>query len=77
MGSSKDSMNDLEENCKKKNITDSHGGINEHKKGYRPTINLVKDGTGFLLAVSQIVWKGGSITSASYLLYVCTWGYVC
>jgi hypothetical protein len=46
-------MTDLETNCMKKNITDFHRRINEHKKGYRPAINLVKDEKGFLLAVSN------------------------
>jgi hypothetical protein len=46
----KDKINELQSNSKNKNITDLHKGINEFKKGYQPTTNLVKDERGDLLA---------------------------
>jgi hypothetical protein len=36
-------INELESNSKNKNIRDMYRGINEFKKGYRPSTNLVKD----------------------------------
>jgi hypothetical protein len=33
----------LETNNKNKNIRDLYSGINEFKKGYQPTINIIKD----------------------------------
>jgi hypothetical protein len=46
----KDKINELESNSKNKNIRDLYRGINEFKKGYQPTTNLVKDKRGNLLA---------------------------
>jgi hypothetical protein len=46
----KDKINELESNNKNKNTRDLYGGINEFKKGYQPSTNLVKDERGDLLA---------------------------
>jgi hypothetical protein len=42
----KDKINELESDSKNKNIRDLYRGINEFKKGYQPTANLVKDERG-------------------------------
>jgi hypothetical protein len=49
-----------ETNNKNKSIRELYRGINEFKKGYQPTINIVKDKNGNLLADPQSVlnrWK--------------------
>jgi SLT domain-containing protein len=56
----KGKINDLETNNKNKNIRDLYKGINEFKKGYQPTINIIKNENGNLLADPQSVlnrWK--------------------
>jgi hypothetical protein len=56
----KDKINQLTTNSKKKNTTDLYRGINKFKMGYRPRINLVKNGYGELLADSHNIlnmWK--------------------
>jgi hypothetical protein len=55
----KGKINELETN-NKKNIRDLYRGINEFKKGYQPSINIIKDENGNLLADPQNVfnrWK--------------------
>jgi hypothetical protein len=54
-------INELETNCKKRNISDLSRGINEFKRGYQPRSNLVKDENDDLLADSHNIlnrWKG-------------------
>jgi hypothetical protein len=56
----KDKINELETNNKIKNIRNLYRGINEFKKGYQPTINIIKDENDDLLADPQSVlhrWK--------------------
>jgi hypothetical protein len=43
MGYLKDKINELETNNENKYIRDLYRGINEFKKGYQPTINIIKD----------------------------------
>jgi hypothetical protein len=53
-------INELKTNNKNKNIRDLHRGINEFKKGYQPSINIMKDENGNTLADPQSVlnrWK--------------------
>jgi hypothetical protein len=50
----KDKINELASNSKNKNIRDFYRGINEFKRGYQPTNNLVKDENDDMLADSQI-----------------------
>jgi hypothetical protein len=38
----------LETNCKNKTITQLYSGTKEFKKGYQPTVNLLKDEKGNL-----------------------------
>jgi hypothetical protein len=45
----KDKIDELATNSKNKNIRDLYGGINEFKRGYQPSNNLVKDENGDLL----------------------------
>ncbi|PNF32825.1 hypothetical protein B7P43_G04341 [Cryptotermes secundus] len=49
----KDKIDELAMNSKNKNITDLHRGINDFKRGYQPSSNLVKDENGDLLADSH------------------------
>jgi hypothetical protein len=49
----KDKINEVASNSKNTNIRDLYRGINEFKKDYQPTSNLVKDGNGDLLADSH------------------------
>jgi hypothetical protein len=44
-------INELGTNSKNKNITDLHRGINECKKGYQPSNNLMKDENGECLQI--------------------------
>jgi hypothetical protein len=56
----KGKINELEANNKNKNIRDLYRGINEFKKGYQPSINIIKNENGNLLADPQTVlnrWK--------------------
>jgi hypothetical protein len=53
----KDQINEPATNSKNKNITDLYRGINEHKRGYQPRSNLVKDENGDLLADSNTTVK--------------------
>jgi hypothetical protein len=56
----KGKINELETNNKNKNIRDLYRDINGFKKGYKPRINIIKDGNGNLLADPQSVlnrWK--------------------
>jgi hypothetical protein len=56
----KSKINELENTNKNKNIRNLNRGINEFRKGYRPSINIVKDECFNLMADSQIVlirWK--------------------
>jgi hypothetical protein len=56
----KGKINELETDNKNKNIRDLYRGINEFKKGYQHTINIIKDEKGNLLADPQSVlnrWK--------------------
>jgi hypothetical protein len=46
----KNKINELETNSEHKNIRDLYRGINEFKKGYQPTTNMVKAENGDLLA---------------------------
>jgi hypothetical protein len=46
----KDKINELEPNSKNNDIRDLYRGINNFKKGYQPSITLVKDARGELLA---------------------------
>jgi hypothetical protein len=39
-----------------KNIRGLYGGINEYKKAYQPTTNLVKDKKGDLFVVSHMTF---------------------
>jgi hypothetical protein len=43
-------IDDLESNNKNKNIRDIYRGVNQFKKGYQPTINVIKDENCSLLA---------------------------
>jgi hypothetical protein len=56
----------IRENSKNKNIRDLYRGINEFKRGYQPTNNLVKDENGDLLADSRNILTGGRTTFLSY-----------
>jgi hypothetical protein len=49
----KDRINDLATNSKNKNIRDLYRRINEFKRSYQPTNNLVRDENGDLLANSD------------------------
>jgi hypothetical protein len=49
----KDKINELAMNSKNKNIRDQYRGINEFKRGYQSSNNLVKDENGDLLADSH------------------------
>jgi hypothetical protein len=53
----KGKINELETNNKNKNIRDLYSGINEFKKGYQPTINIIKDENGNLIADPQRVFN--------------------
>jgi hypothetical protein len=56
----KNKINELETNSKNKNIRDLYSGINELKKGYQPSTNMVKAENGDLLADSHSIlnrWK--------------------
>jgi hypothetical protein len=56
----KGKINELGTNNTNKNIRDMYRGINEFKKGYQPTTNIIKDENGNLLADPQNVlnrWK--------------------
>jgi hypothetical protein len=56
----KDKIDELATNSTNKNIRDWHRGINEFKKCYQPTRNLVKDENGDPLADSHNIlnrWK--------------------
>jgi hypothetical protein len=56
----KNKINELETNCKNKNIRDLYKGINEFKKGYQPRTNMVKEENGEMLADSHSIfnrWK--------------------
>jgi hypothetical protein len=46
----KDNINELESNCKNKNIRDLYSGINEFNNGYQRRSNLVKNERVDLLA---------------------------
>jgi hypothetical protein len=48
-------INELETNNKSKNIRDLYRGINEFKKGYQTSINIIKDQNGNLIADPQNV----------------------
>jgi hypothetical protein len=48
-------VEELETNSKIKNITDLYRGINDFKKGYQPTCNIVKDEKGDLVADSHSI----------------------
>ncbi|PNF30898.1 hypothetical protein B7P43_G05207 [Cryptotermes secundus] len=49
----KDKIDELAMNSKNKNIRDLYRGINDFKRGYQPSSNLVKDENGDLLADSH------------------------
>ncbi|PNF40670.1 hypothetical protein B7P43_G04763, partial [Cryptotermes secundus] len=55
----KDKINENAMNSKNKNIRDLYRGINDFKRGYQPSSNLVKDENGDLLADSKILntWR--------------------
>jgi hypothetical protein len=56
----KGNINELETNNKNKNIRDLYTDINEFRKEYQPTINIIEDENGNLLADPQNVlnsWK--------------------
>jgi hypothetical protein len=56
----KDKINELETNNKNENIRHLYRGINEFKKSYQPSINIIKDENGELLEEPQSVlnrWK--------------------
>ncbi|PNF14989.1 hypothetical protein B7P43_G01541 [Cryptotermes secundus] len=55
----KDKTDELAMNSKNKNISDLYRGINDFKRGYQPSSNLVKDENGDLLADSHILnrWR--------------------
>ncbi|PNF24934.1 hypothetical protein B7P43_G09364, partial [Cryptotermes secundus] len=55
----KDKIDELTMNSKNKNIIDLYRGINDFKRGYQPSSNLVKDENGDLLADSHILnrWR--------------------
>jgi hypothetical protein len=56
----KGKINELETNNKNKNIRDLYKGINEFKKGYQPSVNIIKDENGNLIGDPQSVlnrWK--------------------
>jgi hypothetical protein len=56
----KNNINELETNCKNKNIRDLYRGINEFKKCYKPRTDMVKEENGDLLADSRSIlnrWK--------------------
>jgi hypothetical protein len=50
-------MNELETNCKNKNIRGMRSGINEFMKGYQLRTNLVKNGNGDLFGHVYIIWN--------------------
>jgi hypothetical protein len=51
----KNKINELETHSKNKNIRDLYRGINEFKKGYQPTTNMVKEENGYLLGHSHSI----------------------
>ncbi|PNF43440.1 hypothetical protein B7P43_G11554 [Cryptotermes secundus] len=51
----KDKIDELAMNLKNKNIRDLYRGINNFKRGYQPSSNLVKDENGDLLADSHTI----------------------
>ncbi|PNF28088.1 hypothetical protein B7P43_G12259, partial [Cryptotermes secundus] len=51
----KDKIDELAMNSKNKNIRDLYRGINDFKRGYQPSSNLVKDENGDLLSDSHIL----------------------
>jgi hypothetical protein len=56
----KEKIKELATNSKRKNIGGLHRRINEFKKGYQPSSNLVEAGNGDLLADSHNIfnrWK--------------------
>ncbi|PNF31408.1 hypothetical protein B7P43_G04074 [Cryptotermes secundus] len=53
----KDKIDELAMNSKNKNIRDLYRGINDFKRGYQPSSNLVKDENGDLLADSHNILK--------------------
>ncbi|PNF25843.1 hypothetical protein B7P43_G11138 [Cryptotermes secundus] len=56
----KDKIDELAMNSKNKNIRDQYRGINDYKRGYQPSNNLVKDENGDLFADSHNIlsrWK--------------------
>jgi hypothetical protein len=50
MGYLKARINELETNCKNKNIRELYRGITEFKKGYQLRTDIAKDGKGDLVA---------------------------
>ena len=53
-------MDELETNSKIKNVIDLYSGINDFKKGYHPTTNIVRDEKGDLVTDSHSIlnrWK--------------------
>ena len=51
----KDKIEELETNCKIKNIRNFYRGISDFKKGYQPRTNVVKDEKGDLVADSYSI----------------------
>jgi hypothetical protein len=47
----------LETNNKNKNIRNFYRGVNEFKKGYQPSMTIIKDENGNLLAGPQDILK--------------------
>jgi hypothetical protein len=48
-------IDEIETDCKIKNIRDLYREINEFKKGYQPRTNTVKDEKGYVVADSHCI----------------------
>jgi hypothetical protein len=65
-------IEELETNSKMKNIRDLYRGVNDFKKGYQPTTNIVKDEKGDLIADSHNIlprWRNyfSQLLNARYI----------
>jgi len=66
----KHKIEELEINSQVTNIWDLEWDINDFKKGYQPSTNMVKDEKGDLVPDSRIFWLGGIITSRKCWMYM-------
>jgi hypothetical protein len=72
----KNKINELETSNKNKNNRDLYRGINEFKKGYQPSTNMVKEENGDLLADSHSIlnrWKNYFCQLLYVYIYIYIW----